>query len=315
MTDIIELLKINTSLVESAIGKYIDALAENEKDFAILFDAMRYSLENGGKRIRPFLAIEFGKLVANKAEASELAGAVMPFATAIEFIHTYSLIHDDLPCMDDDEMRRGKPCNHKIFGEAGALLAGDALLTAAFGIIAENQKVGERYRIRMISELSTAAGPRGMVGGQQLDLIGEEKKLDFETLLKLHEKKTGELIRISCEAGCFAGFSVLKNNGVILTDDEEEKILLSARQYAHGIGLSFQIIDDILDCIATEEQLGKSVGGDAKHSKTTFLTFMDTDEAYKYAHMLTSESCKAISEYDAAETLMVLADHLLKRKN
>jgi len=319
MAEIKELLISDASLTDSALKKYISALTGEEKDFKVLFDSMRYSLENGGKRIRPFLAIEFCRMTAANLETGseisedEIISAAMPFAAAIEFIHTYSLIHDDLPCMDDDEMRRGKPCNHKVFGEAGALLAGDALLTAAFGVASENEYVSDSYIVRMIKELSAAAGPCGMVGGQQLDLIGETKKLNFETLLKLHSKKTGELIRISCVSGCLAALGLIEKRVGKTDYDKVDKIVADAEKYAHGIGLSFQIIDDILDCTATEEQLGKSVGSDAEHQKTTFLTFMDIENARKYAEELTRASSAAIEKYCGADKLTAFAEYLLTR--
>ena len=279
------------------VEDYIEGAVDKEdNDIKTVTDSMRYSLLSGGKRIRPFLALEFCRLFGGGDEAA------LPFAAAIEFIHTFSLIHDDLPCMDDDEMRRGKPTNHIVYGEATALLAGDALALHAFGMITENEKASEYARLNAVSVLSRASADMGMVGGQIIDMYGEENKLTFETLLKLHSLKTGALIRASAMLGCLAA-------GV----PQNDKRMASAITYSENIGLAFQIIDDILDREGDEELLGKPIGSDGENGKTTFLSFMSVDEARKYALDLTDRAKKAIEEYPGSEMLISLADYLLYR--
>lgn len=230
--------------------------------------------------------------------------ASMPLACAVEMIHTYSLIHDDLPCMDDDDMRRGKPSNHKKFGYAGALLAGDALLTRAFGIIASADALSAEQRVRAVATLAGAAGDCGMIGGQVIDLDGESRELSFEKLLKLHAHKTGALIRCAAVLGCIAaGFE----------PDTPEACAIAT--YADKIGLAFQVVDDILDATSSEEELGKSVGSDADNNKTTFMTFYSVDCAREYAAHLTNEAIEAVAPLASSEMLCGLAFELLERKN
>ena len=269
---------------------------QTDEDLQIIFDAESYSLLDGGKRIRPFLTHEFCR-----ALGGDVAVAT-PFACAIEMIHTYSLIHDDLPCMDDDDLRRGKPTNHKKFGYATALLAGDALLTKAFLTAATNPHTDDRMRAEAVRLIARSAGDVGMIGGQIMDLDGETKTLPLEKLLRLHGMKTGALIECSALLGCLAaGFS---------PDSEEAR---AASTYARNIGLAFQVIDDILDLTATAEQLGKSVGGDAEHHKTTFLTYFDVDGARAYAEKLTKDAIASIAHWESGETLRQLAQYLLER--
>lgn len=270
--------------------------AGEDSDFSNLLEAQRYSLLGGGKRIRPFLVHEVCRALGGTKEAS------MPFACAVEMIHTYSLIHDDLPCMDDDDFRRGKPSNHKRFGEATALLAGDALLTKAFLTAVGNEAVSSDIRSRAVGLLAEAAGDSGMIGGQMMDLNGESVCLPMEKLLRLHSLKTGALIRCSALLGALAaGY---------FPDCTEAK---AAEEYADAIGLAFQVIDDILDGTATAEQLGKSVGGDAAHHKTTFLTYFDCRAAKQYAAEQTARAVSAIAGWKDSETLTDLAVYLLER--
>lgn len=279
------------------VEEYIEgAIDKEDKDIKTVTDSMRYSLLSGGKRIRPFLTLEFCRLFGGHNDAS------LSFAAAIEFIHTFSLIHDDLPCMDDDEMRRGKPTNHMVYGEATALLAGDALALHAFGMITENEKASAFARLNAVSVLSKASADMGMVGGQIIDMYGEENKLTFDVLLKLHSLKTGALIRASAVLGCLAA-------DIPLNDER----MTSAITYSENIGLAFQIIDDILDKEGNEALLGKPIGSDGENGKTTFLSFMSVEEARKYALDLTEKAKKAIEKYPGSETLIALADYLLYR--
>lgn len=279
--------------VESALAAYSQA---PDEDLQILFDAEEYSLLAGGKRIRPFLVNEVCRMLGGSESAS------MPFACALEMIHTYSLIHDDLPCMDDDDLRRGKPTNHKKFGYANALLAGDALLTKAFFVASSNPCVDRATAAEAVLLLSEAAGEIGMIGGQIMDLAGEHTKLSLEKLHRLHSMKTGALIRVAVQLGALAaGF------------DTESCETAAVVAYAEKIGLAFQVVDDILDATGSEEELGKSVGGDAAHEKTTFLSYYDVEDAKAYAASLTAEAVSAISSLEDSAVLTDLAVYLLER--
>ena len=290
-----ERIRENAELVETALEKYFDY---TDADYGKVIEAQRYSLLGGGKRIRPFLANEVCRTLGGTIEAS------MPLACAVEMIHTYSLIHDDLPCMDDDDMRRGKPSNHKVYGYAGALLAGDALLTRAFGVIAGAETLSAEQKASAVWTLANAAGDCGMIGGQVIDLDGENKELSFDKLLRLHAHKTGALIRCAATLGCIAaGFA---------PDTAEAKAIAT---YADKIGLAFQVVDDILDATASEEELGKTVGSDADNNKTTFLTFYNIEEAAAYAARLTDEAIESVSGIAKADVLCGLAYELLRRKN
>ncbi|MBQ5389581.1 MAG: polyprenyl synthetase family protein [Clostridia bacterium] len=275
-----------------------DALAEffaARKD-TTLYQAMAYSTLCGGKRIRPFLTLEFCKLLGGSPEAA------MPYACALEMIHTFSLIHDDLPCMDNDDLRRGKPTNHKVFGEAPALLAGDALIFSAFECALSNVHASAESKLAALHELAKASGADGMCEGQMIDIESEGKKLSFDQLLNLHAHKTGALLRVAAKLGVIAA------NG-------SEEDLRAADTYGAGIGLAFQIVDDVLDRYGNAEALGKPVGSDQKNEKTTFLSFMDAKEALAYAKNVSDEACKAICGYKNADTLCELAEYLLTRKN
>ena len=285
----------NAQRVEAALSGYLD---KTDEHYGVIFDAERYSLLAGGKRIRPFLVNECARVLGASEEQS------MPLACAVEMIHTYSLIHDDLPCMDDDDMRRGSPTNHKKYGEAFALLAGDALLTNAFRVIGEADGLDGNTRAAAVTALATAAGDCGMIGGQVIDLTGESQSLDFETLIKLHAHKTGALIRVSALLGCLAA-------GYDANHPTSKKLL----RYAEGIGLAFQVIDDILDVTSTEAELGKPIGSDAHSNKTTFLSFYTIEKAKAFAEQLTAEAMSEISDLDGSETLTDLACYLLDRKS
>ncbi len=263
-----------------------------------LYESERYSLMAGGKRVRPALVLEFCRLFGGDVEDA------LPFAAAVELIHTSSLIHDDLPCMDDDDLRRGRPTNHKVYGEAVALLAGDGMIMDAFGVAAGNTRVSPEARAEAVRLLSLAAGSFGMVRGQIIDMFGETHALTEAELLTLHNNKTGALIRVSAQLGCLAaGY---------FPDSPE---MVAAEGYADRIGLVFQIIDDVLDVTSTPEAMGKSVGGDVAHNKNTFLSFHTIKEAETMAEVLTAEALSALEGYAGAERLLALATYLVSRKN
>ena len=264
---------------------------------AVLDEACRYSLMAGGKRVRPALTLEFCRLFGGDPHHA------VPFGAAVEMIHTFSLIHDDLPCMDDDDLRRGRPTNHKVFGEAYALLAGDGMALDAFDLIVGNRAVSPVARVKAVSLLSRAAGCGGMVRGQIVDMFGEKNSLTYEELLFLHANKTGALIRVAAQLGVLAaGYE---------TDSPEME---AAVGYAERIGLAFQVIDDILDVTSTPEAMGKSVGGDADHHKNTFLSFKSIPEAQAFAEELTEEAVALVAPYPGSERLIALARYLAVRK-
>ncbi len=271
---------------------------------ADLYDAMNYSLLAGGKRLRPFLVLEFARMAAMACgtDPDEAEVRALAYGCALEMIHTYSLIHDDLPCMDNDDLRRGKPTSHVVFGEANALLAGDALLTQAFAVAAGNPHGSDAANARAALLLAKCAGPDGMIGGQVMDLRGETEAFDMDTLKKLQSLKTGQLIRCAALLGCLAGGA-------------HEALCTAAERYAMGIGRAFQVIDDILDCTGDEAVLGKPIGSDAESRKTTFLTFMTIGEAAAYAKQLTEDAKEALAGFAGAENLAALADYLLERRN
>ena len=280
------------------VNSFLYALLDkNDADYSVIFEAVNYSVKNGGKRIRPFLVLKFSEL----AGAEKFNENAFYFASAIECIHTYSLIHDDLPCMDDDNLRRGKPTNHVVFGEANALLAGDALNTLAFEIIADSNAAPE-LKVRAVKALSSCAGIYGMAGGQVMDLIGEDKKLDKREYEKMNALKTGALIRCAAMLG------------LIAAGCEDKAMISDADIYASCIGRAFQIRDDILDVTADESVFGKPVGSDAENGKTTVLSFMSLDEAQELAASLTETAKKALEKYGVkSKDLIELADYLLNR--
>ncbi len=291
MLDIQLSLDENASAVEKALKLFFDSHGKTT-----LYKAMEYSTMCGGKRIRPFLVLEFCKLMGGNACDA------MPYACAIEMIHTFSLIHDDLPCMDNDDMRRGKPTNHKVFGEAPALLAGDALVFAAFECAASNMSASQDSRLSAMRELAVNSGADGMCEGQMIDIENEGKRLSFDELLNLHAHKTGALIRTAARLGVIAAGG-------------SDKDMAAADTYGAGVGLAFQIIDDILDKYGSADELGKPIGSDAKNEKTTFLSFMSIDEAKAYAKKVTDEACNAICGYSGSDILISLANMLLERKS
>lgn len=285
----------NAALVDAALAEY---LKTPDSDLDLLYESMRYSALSGGKRIRPFLVLEFCRMFGGTAEAA------LPFACAIECVHASSLIHDDMPCMDNDDLRRGKPTNHVVFGEDIALLAGDALITKGYELAAENRLVDPKIALSATAMLLKNAGAVGMMGGQQIDLWGESNRVDFPLLLKMHAKKTGALIIASAKLGCYAA-------GIESEDDERMR---SAARYAENIGLAFQVLDDILDATSDDATLGKRVHADEKMEKTTFLSEMTVEGAYRYASDKTDLAIEAIGKYADNGILTELARYLLNRK-
>lgn len=257
-----------------------------------LYESMRYSLSAGGKRIRPILSIASCEAVGGMTED------VIPAAIAIEMIHTYSLIHDDLPAMDNDDLRRGKPTNHKVFGEATAILAGDGLLTLAFSILS-----GVSNSMKIIHEIALAAGPEGMVGGQQLDIENEGKNIDVKALEELHRRKTGALILAAVRSGGIAGGAA-------------ETQLSALTDYGMKIGLAFQIADDILDLEGDVEYIGKSPGKDVKQNKNTYPALLGLAESKIVARNLVDEALEALESFDEkAAPLRMIAEYIIDRKS
>lgn len=284
-------LRASAEKVEAALRSCYPADAEKDT----LYNAELYSLMAGGKRIRPFLTLEFCRLFGGSEEAA------MPFACAVEMMHTFSLIHDDLPCMDNDDLRRGRPTSHRVFGEAMALLAGDSLELRAVKTALLNVHVSPLESRRAATVLADCAGK--MIEGQVMDMAAEREAISMEQLLTLQSKKTGALMEVSAAMGCIA--AGIEDNAPEIDD---------AVLYAGRIGLAFQIIDDILDAQSTAEELGKSVGSDARDGKTTFLSFMSADEARSYARRVTDEAIDAVAGYKGSETLVALAEWLLTRR-
>lgn len=260
----------------------------------IVSQAMRYSVENGGKRIRPSLLLAFCDICSGDVKKA------LPLACALEMIHTYSLIHDDLPCMDDDDMRRGKPSCHIVFGYEYALLAGDALLTLAFET-ALKADLPPAIVVAATKELAKASGWAGMVGGQVVDLQNEGKTVGVDDVVRMYNLKTGELIRAACVIGCIAAGS-------------KDKIPY-ATVFAHNIGLSFQIVDDILDLIGDAETLGKPVGSDEDNNKCTYVSLIGIEESKSVVEQLTDEAKSVLDKFDADTLFLKEFADVMKKRN
>lgn len=292
--DALEILREGSETVESYFEGLYTGGDRCDND---LYASARYSLMAGGKRVRPTLTLEFCRLFGG-----DLQRAVC-FAAAVEMIHTSTLIHDDMPALDNDDLRRGKPSNHKVYGESIALLAGDAMALDAFGTLISDEMIPKDKRLLAVKYLAEAAGSRGVMRGQTIDKFGEKNKLTLDELLTLHANKTGALIRVSAQLGVLAaGF------------DENSEQMQAAVEYAERIGLAFQIVDDVLDATASAEVLGKSVGGDSTLCKNTFLSFYSVEEAESYAARLTDEAIDYIKNYEGYERLASLAKFLAVRK-
>ena len=258
-----------------------------------LFEAMEYSLLAGGKRLRPIFAFEFCRLCGAPWQNAA------PFAAAIEMIHTYSLIHDDLPCMDNDDFRRGRPTNHKVFGEAMAVLAGDALLTDAF-CVASTAKLQGAAMADAIAVLAECAGSLGMVGGQVLDIMSEERTLSEQEVLDIQTRKTGGLINAACVLG------------VMAAGGTEEQIAAAGR-FAGLLGLAFQIRDDMLDVIGTQEEMGKGVGTDT--NKNTFVRLYGLEKCEELVNKYTNEAIASLAVFADTQYIVALAKSLTQRRN
>lgn len=278
------------------IEKEIDTRfsVDKNKSYNIIQDAMRYSMTAGGKRIRPMLVLEFAEICGGNTENA------MPFAIAIEMIHTYSLIHDDLPCMDNDDMRRGKPTNHKVYGEAMAVLAGDALLTEATGV-ALSANLPPKDVIMAADFLRFYAGIDGMIGGQVIDLTSEGKEISIEELEELQTLKTGALLELACKLGCIAGGKT------------DEATLEKAEKYGYHLGRAFQIQDDILDVIGDSTVVGKSIGKDEESQKATYPAYISLEECKNLVKNHTEQAINAISVFENKAFLCDLANSLINR--
>ena len=264
---------------------------------ARVYEAMRYSALAPGKRLRPFLVLEGAGLFGVARRRA------LQVAAAVEMVHTYSLIHDDLPAMDNSDLRRGRPTCHKQFDEATAILAGDGLLTAAFGLLADSDTHGDPgVRCELVSELASAAGAAGMVGGQMIDLLAEHQSLDIGAITRLQRMKTGALIAFSCEAGA-----------ILAKAPGEARVAL--RGYAHDLGLAFQIADDLLDVEGSADQTGKPVGADAAAGKATFVSILGVQRARAQAELLIRQAVAHLDLFEQrAELLREAARFVITRR-
>ena len=288
------LLKEKAAQIDKALDAY---LPPRDNLQSVIYDAMRYSLFAGGKRLRPILMLETAKMCGGAENE------VMPFACAMEMIHTYSLIHDDLPAMDNDDLRRGKPTNHIKYGEAVAILAGDALLNKAFEIVSEYGGKDSARAMKAVSVLAKSSGTEGMIGGQIVDMESEGKEITRDTLEYLHSLKTGAIIRSSCVIGA-------------VMSDADETLVRAADEFARNLGIAFQIRDDILDVTGSEAELGKPIGSDARENKNTYVTLYGLRKAEELSALYSKKAKDALDVFgDRADFLLRLTDYLALRKN
>ncbi len=296
---------LKAALAEKSAGvtETLDQLLPEVPDIeSRLFQAMRYSSLNGGKRLRPFLVMVTAEMF-HVSPSSALRAAA-----AVEMVHCYSLVHDDLPAMDNDELRRGKPTCHIAFDEATAILAGDGLLTRAFEVLAHPSTHSDpAVRCLLVQELAKAAGPHGMVGGQMVDILTERQadgapELDVAAITRMHQMKTGRMIAFSCAAGAILGKA-------------PAQLRQALQSYAHDLGLCFQIVDDLLDVEGTAEELGKSPGKDAASGKVTFVTLMGLERARAQAQLLAEQAICHLKPFDAeADLLRDVASYVFDRR-
>lgn len=298
MGELLRLPQNNGSTVISLNSKASSSHDEANLKEETIIEAMRYSALSGGKRLRPFLTVCASSLFGVSMESA------LDTASAIEFIHTYSLIHDDLPAMDNDDLRRGKPTCHIVFGEAAAILAGDGLLTYAFQILSSSRTHADpAVRCELISALAQASGSWGMVGGQMMDLESENKQLSVDEIIRLQRLKTGELFAVSCEAGAILGKAPSMMRKLI-------------KAYAHDMGLAFQITDDLLDVEGTRTQTGKGVRKDKIAGKATLVSSMGVERAREHAQILVRQAISYLDVFDKkADNLRALAEFVISRKS
>lgn len=289
--NLIDYLDKQKKIMHDALDKYIKGLEVPEN----LKQSMHYSLMAGGKRLRPVL------LLASYEAYGETPEKVISTAAALEMIHTYSLIHDDLPAMDDDDFRRGKPTNHKVFNEATAILAGDALLTYSFQIISEDPLLTNAEKVEIIKMLASSSGPKGMVGGQILDMEAETKTVSLEDMERIHALKTGELLRFAIHIGAFLGGAT-------------ENQLRSLNRFSYYLGLIFQVQDDILDVTGDKEKLGKPTGSDEGNNKSTYPKLLGIEGAIKQKAKYVELAKQALKEAGVSDSLLMqLTDHFSHR--
>ena len=288
-------LKAKSDYIEDLLKKY---MPKEDGYQSTIMEAMNYSLKAGGKRLRPILTLEACKVVGGNEEDA------IPFAMAIEMIHTYSLIHDDLPALDNDNLRRGKPTNHKVYGEAMAILAGDGLLNYAYEVMLSNslnKKKPENY-LKAINEIAKSAGIYGMIGGQVVDVQSENTSIPKEKLDYIHLNKTGAIM-----IGCMRAGAIIGN----ANEDELEKIT----RYAKNIGLSFQIVDDILDIIGDQSKLGKNIGSDIENNKSTYPSLIGLEESKEIAIKLIDEAKENIKSLNGDSSFLEgLANYIIDRE-
>ncbi len=294
-------IKVYLERKKAAVDKTLEKLVPNQKTFPpAVYEAMRYSLFAGGKRVRPILAVAAAEALGVKT------AELLPAACSLELIHTYSLIHDDLPAMDDDDFRRGKPTCHKVYGEAIAILAGDGLLNMAFEVLSDpgrTKEIPANRMIAIIKEIATASGVLGMVGGQVVDIQSEGVEIDFPTLEYIHTHKTGALIRSSVRVGA-------------LYAKAGKREFSALTRYGEMAGLAFQIADDILDITGKQEDIGKDVGSDLKKGKKTFPGFYGLEESRRRAHEVVDHALLALKDFDRkADPLRELAKYIITRVN
>lgn len=280
------------NLVDSKLSEFFNP---SGMSYDGLLESMHYSLTAGGKRIRPTLVLEFCRISGGDVEKA------LPVACAIEMLHTYSLIHDDLPCMDNDDLRRGKPTNHVVYGECTATLAGDALQAEAFGTIARSELPAES-KIACVEILADAVGSDGMCAGQYLDMVGESKRLTEEELDDINSRKTGALLIAACRMGVAAAGG-------------SGEMLEAAAHYGACVGAAFQIRDDILDVISTSEELGKPIGSDAQEHKNTYMALLGESKCMEMIEKLTNQAKSALcGAFDDTKFLCDLADSMVTRR-
>lgn len=280
------------NLVDSKLSEFFNP---SGMSYDGLLESMHYSLTAGGKRIRPTLVLEFCRISGGDVEKA------LPVACAIEMLHTYSLIHDDLPCMDNDDLRRGKPTNHVVYGECTATLAGDALQAEAFGTIARSELPAEN-KIACVGILADAVGSDGMCAGQYLDMVGESKRLTEEELDDINSRKTGALLIAACRMGVAAAGG-------------SGEMLEAAAHYGACVGAAFQIRDDILDVISTSEELGKPIGSDAQEHKNTYMALLGESKCMEMIEKLTNQAKSALcGAFDDTKFLCDLADSMVTRR-